>query len=542
MLRAKGELALRRAIRIRSVWGVLALILPLAVVSVACDALGGSGGNDTPTGVALDGCAIPDVVGLDQATAQRRLVDLGIVPVRTDVPSDSVPEGHVVSIDPPAGTWLSPCSGEVSLVVSQGGSGEAREPTAIPEPTDMPEEPNDPGKQQAWPDQDDLPFFLTAFYEETFDDRFFGFRPEWSVDASEETVDSYATDAGELVVNGYLAAYVGDEYWYDYRITLGGGDYSNVDDFDLLARVQDSQNFVWVECTMADGWLTCAGHTVVDGEPLGGSGFAQTDGLCAAGQLQCDISLEAVQEQYRLLVNGEEKASFVDGTFSSGAVGFVVDGSWVLDYFHVLDPGSPASHPFTLFRDDFDTQGWYVGEDDGAYAATTYVISDSAYQWDVRAKAGVTVEQTREIRAAFHPNSFPYRFDLTSRLGIVSGPQGTAAGLLFRAQDYDNLYYFRMEDNGELDFFALEDSEWFHIAGPATSDWFVAGGENVLRVVADGSRFSFWLNGDFIMEAEDERFGMGAIGLAAELPNEGDVGIFAFDNVRLGVVPESRRE
>ena len=527
-----------RAIRARSLWGILTLIIPLATSSLACNPLGGSGGSDTPADVTPDGCAVPDVVGLDQAAAQRQLVDMGIVPVRTDVPSDSVAKGYVVSVDPPAGTWLSPCSREVSLTVSQGDTGQTEELTTIPEPTPIPENTGGADKEQVWPDQDDLPLFGTAFYEETFDERFFGLRPEWSVDASGETVDSHANDAGELVVNGYLAAYVGDEYWYDYRITLGGAEYSGIDKFDLLARVQDSQNFVWVQCARADGWLTCAGHTVVDGEARDGSGFSTTGGLCADGQLRCDLAFEAIQDRYRLLVNGEEKASFVDGTFSSGAVGFVVDGSWVLDYFDVLDPGSPASFPFTLFRDDFDTPGWFTGEDDGEYALTSYVIQDGAYQWDVRAKAGVTVEQTREILAAFNPDSFPYRFDLTTRLGIVSSPEGTAAGLLFRAQDYDNLYYCRLEDNGELDFFALEDSEWFHIAGPASSDAFIPGGENVLRVVADGSRFSFWLNGDFVLEAEDERFGTGAIGLAAELSNEGEVGVFVFDNVRVGVLPQ----
>jgi hypothetical protein len=68
----------------------------------------------------------------------------------------------------------------------------------------------------------------------------------------------------------------------------------------------------------------------------------QTTRLCANGQIQCDIELEAIGDQYRVLVNGEQKASVTDSSFSQGSAGFVVDGRWVLDYFEVYVPPMPA--------------------------------------------------------------------------------------------------------------------------------------------------------------------------------------------------------
>ncbi len=522
--------------RIRSAISVAMIGLPLVVSSVACDVFDGASGEETAAPEVVRGCIVPDVVGLDQAAAQRQLVDLGIVPVRVDEPSEVVAAGSVISIDPPPGTQLDPCSGEVSLVVSSGTIGDDDLPETPPEATSTLAPTPAAGKSDTYPSQDELPLFLTAFYLETFDDRFFGFGPEWSVDASEDTVEAYTTENGELVIDGYLAAFVGDEFWYDYRVTLGGADYSQATEFHLVVRAQDEENDVWMECYTVDGWLTCEAHPVIDGEVDLSSGFAETEGLCAEGQQQCDISFEAIRSEYKLYVNGEERAAFFDDSFASGAVGFAVDGKWVLDYFHVHEPGTPASAPWTVFRDDFDTAAWIVGEDDGELAVTHYTIDDGVYRWEVEAKAGVTVEQICELQAPFDPEGFPYRFDLTTRASLISGTEGAAYGLLFRCQDYDNLYYYRLEDNGEVDFYALEDAEWYHLAGPVLVDSFVDGGENVLRVVADGARFSFWLNGEFVLEAFDERFDTGDIGLATELLNEGDVGVYEFDNVRVGVL------
>ena len=73
------------------------------------------------------------------------------------------------------------------------------------------------------------------------------------------------------------------------------------------------------------------------------------------------------------------------------------------------------------------------------------------------------------------------------------------------------------------------------MAGPYQAEDFDPRAENVLRVVADGSRFSFWINGIYIFQVSDERFGSETgIGMAVELSNAGDEGEFTFDNVRIG--------
>ena len=91
------------------------------------------------------------------------------------------------------------------------------------------------------------------------------------------------TDEGQLVTDGYFAAFVGDDSWYNYHISLGGSDFSQVTEFHLLTRIQDDENYVWIECYPLEGWLACAGHTVLGGQVDPGSGFEETWDLCADG-------------------------------------------------------------------------------------------------------------------------------------------------------------------------------------------------------------------------------------------------------------------
>ncbi len=65
-------------------------------------------------------CVVPDVVGFDQANAERMVQGVGLVPVRSAEFSDEVPEGHVIAQEPAGDTRLDPCAGDVSLVVSLG--------------------------------------------------------------------------------------------------------------------------------------------------------------------------------------------------------------------------------------------------------------------------------------------------------------------------------------------------------------------------------------------------------------------------------------
>jgi hypothetical protein len=500
--------------------------VPLVLVTLSCcpsikipTELFPSVGSEPPSK-----CIVPDVVGMDQEAAQTSLIDLGLTPVRTNEYSNSVAAGLVVSLDPPPGTQLDPCQGEVVMVISLGPPAGESSPTAAPIVPPTP---------AASPPEDDLPMFFTTMYEETFETWIGGFRPEWGVDA--EPANSHASEYGELVTEGYVAAYVGDSGWFNYRITFGGADYSQIKEFHVFTRMQDNQNYIGMKCFLSDGWLACEGRKVVNGQEQGVPGFQQTTRLCAQGQIQCDVAVEAIGDQYRVLVNGEPQATFVDSTFSQGGVGFLVDGRWVLDYFQAVDPGGPAMPAFTLFRDDFDTNAWGTGTTDDEYAATNQTIVDGKYRWQVKAKRDATFKEIRELSVPFDPESFPYHFSLSVKTRLVSGPEDAAYGLLFRCTDYDNLYYFRVRDSGDAGLYASENGEWIELVAPTHTSALQPGQENVLRVVADGSLFSMWINGEYVFQANDDRFTTGNIGMAAELTSEGDEIVVEFDDIQVGV-------
>jgi len=76
-------------------------------------------------------CEVPNVVGLDQAAAERMLTELELQPVRSNQYDPSVIAGAVISQDPPAGSIMKPCQGDVTIVISLG-------PLPTPSPTSLP--------------------------------------------------------------------------------------------------------------------------------------------------------------------------------------------------------------------------------------------------------------------------------------------------------------------------------------------------------------------------------------------------------------------
>lgn len=496
--------------------------VPLVTATLAC-------GPSTPTPVPAtpSGCAVPDLVGLNQIEASQQLTQLGLTPRIAEQSSDAT-AGTVIALDPPAGSYIVGCQGTVTLIVS---SGPVRIEPTVARPTVTPAAAGSGVGE--WPEQDDPNWFYTTFYEETFDERTNGFRPEWSVDAAEGSAT--ADEEGQLVTQAYVAAFVGDRSWTDYRVTFGGGAYHAIEVFQVWVRMQDNRNFVGMTCLPTEGRLMCSGYKYVAGEEQTLSGFQQPVRLCDLRQIECDISVEAIGSQYRVLVNNQELIRFVDDTFTSGGVGFGVDGKFWLDYFHVFEPGGGAMPGGTLFRDDFDVNGWETGVTQDEYAVSHLTVENGVYHWKVTAKQGVTVLRIRTLHVPFMPESFPYHFDYSTKVKVVRAPADAAYGLLFRCQDSGNFYYFQVIQDGQANLYKLANNQWSLVAGPYSIAGLEPRGENVLRVVGDGSRFSFWVNGYYLFQATDDQFQMGDIGLAVELMNPGDEGEFEFDNVRIGV-------
>lgn len=76
-------------------------------------------------------CEVPNVMGLDRAAAKSMLVGLGLQPVESNQYDPNVMTGAVISQDPPAGSIMKPCQGDVTIVISLG-------PLPVPSSTPVP--------------------------------------------------------------------------------------------------------------------------------------------------------------------------------------------------------------------------------------------------------------------------------------------------------------------------------------------------------------------------------------------------------------------
>ncbi|PDW00136.1 PASTA domain-containing protein [Candidatus Viridilinea mediisalina] len=82
--------------------------------------LSACGSTTTTPNAQATACEVPAVVGLEGANAERLIQGVGLTVLRSAEFNPNVPAERIISQEPPAGTRLSPCAGEVRLVVSLG--------------------------------------------------------------------------------------------------------------------------------------------------------------------------------------------------------------------------------------------------------------------------------------------------------------------------------------------------------------------------------------------------------------------------------------
>lgn len=117
---------------------------------------------------------------------------------------------------------------------------------------------------------------------------------------------------------------------------------------------------------------------------------------------------------------------------------------------------------------------------------------------------------------------------ISARFKLISGKEDRAAGIIFRIQDKDNYYILRanaLENNVNIYRYfkgrrqTMEEGE----AKVATGQW------HELRVEASGNHIRGFLDGRLVVQADDDTFGAGKIGLWTKADS-----VSCFDNVELG--------
>ncbi len=183
-----------------------------------------------------------------------------------------------------------------------------------------------------------------------------------------------------------------------------------------------------------------------------------------------------------------------------------------------VQTGITFGEEFSSNRNDW-SEGFFEDE----YGTINYTVN-GLYAWDVVATKGVS--QKSWATAAPYVDDFTVTVESTH----VGGAEDASYGLLFRIADIDNLYYFCISDVGYYYAGLLQNGEWTTLIDWTETSTINVNSLNTLKVVGEGDKFTFFVNGIMVDSVRDSSHPSGTAGLSIELYNAGDESSFEFDN------------
>jgi serine/threonine-protein kinase len=241
------------------------------------------------------------------------------------------------------------------------------------------------------------------------------------------------------------------------------------------------------------------------------------------------LAVLAQGSHFEFFINGETVGEADDDRLRQGLVGIAAEvvtggetGVFEYDNFELREVWP------SIFADNFDSNAsdWNTGESDSDYLTGSQKVADGKYHWEARAKQGVFWSGTPKLNDVSD-------FYFTTQARQVSGPKTAAYGVVFRWRDDDNFYYFRLADDGTYSFYAQVNNDWKTLIDSKGSTAIRPGEVNQITVEAIGPRFAFFVNGQKVDEYTDQALERGIVGLGVELNDQGDEGVFEFDNVEV---------
>jgi uncharacterized Zn finger protein (UPF0148 family) len=181
-----------------------------------------------------------------------------------------------------------------------------------------------------------------------------------------------------------------------------------------------------------------------------------------------------------------------------------------------------------FFSDNFTAQRstWQTGPDNNDYFTGTRAIANGTYIWTFNAK--------RDVASFVYPLNIKPTKDFYTSVDVkITGPADSDAGLVFRHKSDDTgWYYFAIGGDGRYSLSYYGDSGWETLIS-LTDSSAVKPGVNTLAVAAQDIHLVLLINDQVVGGLDDDRITSGDVGLAAEIANAGDSGIFTFDNFQI---------
>jgi len=187
-----------------------------------------------------------------------------------------------------------------------------------------------------------------------------------------------------------------------------------------------------------------------------------------------------------------------------------------------------------VVSDDFSkpAHDWETGEEDDRFTTGSLRIADGKYRWDLKANDGfIWWSRSRN-------NTSATDFYAAVEAQQLTGPDSADYGLVFR-WDRGNFYYFQVSKAGKFALSLYYFEKWSTLVSWTETSAIRPGEENRLAVSGEGPDFTFYINGQRVGEADDDRLPGGTVGVAIELNQAGDKATFEFDNFEWRAPPGS---
>jgi len=178
-----------------------------------------------------------------------------------------------------------------------------------------------------------------------------------------------------------------------------------------------------------------------------------------------------------------------------------------------------------VFKDDFSSpdSGWLVESGDWgriAYSNGELAIQRKGDSWAraINNNVGRLIDFAVEIDAR----------------KIPEGEDKSDCSILFRFQDNKNFYGFYVQPRGYYSVWKMMAGEWTKLIDWTESDYIKTGtSTNKLKVVCQGQKMDFYINGHKVNTANDDTFTEGKIAISVTNTEETPATEYCFDNFKL---------
>lgn len=203
------------------------------------------------------------------------------------------------------------------------------------------------------------------------------------------------------------------------------------------------------------------------------------------------------------------------------------------DNFQVRVPSVPSANAQgQLVVSGFDSANaanFPVGAYDQPPLAGKREIADGKYVWEMLAP------QAQIEQFAIPKMDAVTDFTAAVTIKTVQGPERAWAGLAFRRTGAKSYYKFDVTNSGSYAISVEQDGDYDSLVFPTSSSVIKKGEPNRLMVVAKGSRFYFYINGELVTQIENPKLEKGSVSLVAMVYEPGATGVFEFSDFQVRV-------